>query len=336
MIRAAALVVALASTVSLAPPAAGAPMPPTVAVRGSGAARALVRVDPRTLAPLRGSRRVILRRCATFAVSPDSTRVAVATEDEIVIADPRSGRVLRRIRNEGFDVSEGLYWVGTTKRPSFVAVGGSGLGWEYTGIPSDVATIHGLVLDGGVFGGVGWFYVEGGDSLTPLELAPPGWSRIVVDTLGDRVFVVYAAGVVAVLDGDGISYHSVQLGGGDFEATWAGNGMIALWGANGLGVIDTRSWTTSSLAPAATGAAATPFGLVAWNANAADGATVFARDGRRLHVLAGQTVRDVAAFGRYAYARVAARQYSVDLTTGRVRRIRADATVAIPSLVSLP
>jgi DNA-binding beta-propeller fold protein YncE len=267
MVRIAALVVALVSAVTGAPPAAGAQ---TVAVLGSGGARALPRVDPATLALLPGSQPVPLPRHATFALSPDSTRIAVATEREIVIADSRSGRVVRRIRNEGFDVSEGLYWVGSSGRPRFVAVGESGLGWEYTGIPSDVATI---------------------------------------DT---------------------------ELGGGDFEAAWAGNDRIAVWGANGLGVIDTRGWTTSSLAPAATGAAATRYGIVAWNANAADGATVFARDGRRLHVLTGKTVRHVAAFGRYAYARVAASQYSVDLTTGRVRRIRADAAVEIPSLVSLP
>ena len=35
-------------------------------------------------------------------------------------------------------------------------------------------------------------------------------------------------------------------------------------GANGLGTIDTRTWTTKPVAPAATGAIATPHGIVTW------------------------------------------------------------------------
>jgi len=71
-----------------------------------------------------------------------------------------------------------------------------------------------------------------------------------------------------------ISYHAVALNGQPFEATWAGAGKIALWGADGLGMIDTRSWTTQAVASGVTHAVATPLGLAAWGTDPVSVATL--------------------------------------------------------------
>src|SRR5262249_5176537 len=134
-------------------------VPTAVAIIGQGADRALVRVDARTLGPLRVSRRTRLPRGAVFALWPNSSRVAIATENDFYSADTASGRVLQRSRNEGFDASEGIYWVGSSADPLIIAVGASKFGWEYTAVPSLWATedtdlapevaLHGsLVLSG--------------------------------------------------------------------------------------------------------------------------------------------------------------------------------------------
>jgi hypothetical protein len=56
----------------------------------------------------------------------------------------------------------------------------------------------------------------------------------------------------------------------------------------------------------------------------------------RLHVLQAKRPRSVTALGRYAYARVGASQYAIDLKTGHARSIRADASSAVPMLVAIP
>jgi len=90
---------------------------------------------------------------------------------------------------------------------------------------------------------------------------------VVADVARDRLFAISSAGLVAEIDHvaktPSISYHSVDLNGQPFNATWAGYGKIALWGEDGLGMIDTRSWTTQAVAPNVTGAVATPLGLAA-------------------------------------------------------------------------
>ena len=57
------------------------------------------------------------------------------------------------------------------------------------------------------------------------------------------------------------SPHSVALKDRQFKAAWAGAGRIALWGEDGLGTIDTRTWTTHAIAPGVTGAVATRYGI---------------------------------------------------------------------------
>lgn len=329
-------------TTSVRPPA-------TVALIGTGTRTAFMRVHPSTLEPLAGFGRVRLPPHAVFDLSADSTRIAIATPQQTVIADTASGRTLWRERNEGYDVSYGIYWVGRHRKalPQAIAVGESKFGYEYTAvtvrgthgsIDTDLwpaAALRGaLVLLGESLRGEGavTYYGRGAHPTILLEAPPTKTTRVVADVAGDRVFVVYGAGSIAQVD-HGVTYHSVPLNDREFDAVWAGHGQIAIWGPDGLGTIDTRTWSTRSLAPAAGGAVPTSFGLVSWHA--ADGLSVYARDGRRrLHVLRGKTVRDVSALGRYAYARVGSQQFAIDLKTGRSRPIRSNATVVVPTLVT--
>ena len=105
-----------------------------------------------------------------------------------------------------------------------------------------------------------------------------------------------------------VSYHHVALNGEPFEAVWAGQGTIAIRGGDGLGTIDTRSWTTHSIAPEA-GAASPPSYPTA------------PTDRRRPLPLR------LHADNRYA----------VDLAAGRVAgQPRVDAHLAVPSYTVLP
>lgn len=329
-------------TTSVQPPA-------TVALVGTGTRTAFMRVDPSTLEPLPGFGRVRLPPHAVFDLSADSTRIAIATPQQTVIADTASGRILGRERNEGYDVSYGLYWVGRHRNalPQAIAVGESKFGYEYTtmtirgshgsidtGLWPAAALRGALVLLGENRPGEGavTYYGRGGHPTVLLEDPPTETTRVVADVAGDRVFVVYSAGTVAQVD-HGVTYHAVPLNDRAFDAVWAGRGQIAVWGLDGLGTIDTRTWSTRSLAPAARGAVPTRFGLVSWHG--ADGLSVYARDGqRRLHVLKGNEVHDVSALARYAYAHVGSKQFAIDLKNGRIRPIRSDAIVVVPTLVT--
>ena len=331
--------------------AASAQLPATVALVGTGTRTAFMRVEPSTLEPLPGFGRVHLPRRAVFDLSEDSTRIAIATSQQTVIADTASGRILGRERNDGYDVSYGLYWIGRHRNalPQAIAVGESSFGYEYTAVTArgshggstdtdlwPAAALRGaLILLGENRPGEGGveYYGRKGHPMTILEDPPTDTTRVVADIAGDRVFVVYSAGTVAQVVDHRVTYHSVPLNDRTFDAVWAGHGQIALWGRDGLGIIDTRTWSTRSLAPAATGAVPTTFGLVSWGG--ADGLSVFAPDGhRRLHVLRGKTAHHVSALGRYAYAHVGSKQFAIDLKTGRVRPIRSDAAVVVPTLVT--
>jgi hypothetical protein len=319
--------------------------PAVVAVVASRTADSLTRADARTLTPLRGRRRLPLPADASVALSPGRARVVVAGEGSIVIANTITGRVVRRIDASGFDFSLGVHWLGAAGDAFVVAVGESKFGYEYTVLPggastdTDLAPVaalrDGLVLanDAGID-----VYGRDGEIWIPLDL--PRF-RVVADVAHDRLFAVSPLGHVTELDDVGgdltIRDHRVELSGREFEAIWGGHGRIVLWGADGLGVIDTRTWTTASLAAAATGAAATPFGLVAWDARRATGLDVYGpNDTRRLHVLAGRAVREVTALGRYAYARAGGKRFSIDLESGRVTRTPRNFRVVVPTLVPLP
>jgi hypothetical protein len=186
-------ILATASALVASTAVAAARVPVTTAVVGSPAKRALVRVDPRTLKPLRGFGKVRLPRGASFALSPNATRAGVSTATEVDIVDTASGRVLRRIPNEGFDVSQGLYWVGSNAKPLIIAVGESKFGYEYTPLPSinvttdtvlrPVAALRGFLV---LRDGTNLEFLSRAETYVSLNAAPPGEPSIAADVVHNR------------------------------------------------------------------------------------------------------------------------------------------------------
>lgn len=334
-----------------AAPAVSAPV--TVAVTAVGGWPCLVRVDPQTLKPASADACIHTVMAPTsFALSPGGTRLAVPVGDQIEILDTASGRVIRVIQNNGFAVGS-LYWFGGERSEWYlVAVGDSEFGYEYTvvwpngasgtSVDTEMEPVASLLAGLVTSYGLGYFEVYSTDPVQSyaVDRALSGTAHLVADVYHDRLFVVTTTGDVARVDLDSArtSYHHVALSGRPFQAIWAGRGRIALWGADGLGIIDTRTWTSRALLPDATGAAATPDGLVAWHKNATTGLDVWLNStGKHLRILAGKPVRGVQAYGHYAYAHTTNRTYSVDLRTGHVRGPYARlARIVLPTLVLVP
>jgi hypothetical protein len=166
---------------------------------------------------------------------------------------------------------------------------------------------------------------------------------IAADVRNDRVFVVTNTGLVATIRRTStrapvVEYHDVELNGGSFSAAWAGSGHIALWGQDGLGTIDTRTWTTHAVADGVTGAVTTPQGIAAWT-KGQDGVSVYRPDGsRRFHVLDGTRVTAARAIGAYLYADTDVdTRYSIDLRTGKtVGPLGTRARIIGPSFTVIP
>ncbi len=167
--------------------------------------------------------------------------------------------------------------------------------------------------------------------------------RVVADVLRDRLYVVSSAGMVATVnrastEKPAVVYHRVPLNGKPFDAAWAGEGRIALWGEDGLGTIDTRTWTTHAIAPGVTGALATPYGVAAWT-KTAEGLGVYRPDGRRrLQLLQGQQITSARAVGPYLYADTTAKtRYAIDLRIGKSSGpLPTSARIVAPSYVVIP
>ena len=135
-----------------------------------------------------------------------------------------------------------------------------------------------------------------------------------------------------------VAYHAVALGGGHFDAAWAGSGRIALWGEGGLGTIDVRTWKTHAIAPGVSGALATPYGIAAWT-KTPDGLAVYTPNGaRRFRLLQGKQVTAATAVGPFLYADTAFRaRYAIDLRTGKATGpLPTSARIVTPSYVVIP
>jgi len=348
---------------------AASPPPRVMAVVPSATGPRLKPLDARTLAPVRGgwSRAVGTqgsnsseKESVRAALSPSRSRIAFTGRGGwVVVLDTASGRILRKY---GAAAGDGLYWVGGegTRRSAdgilITALFGCwslGCGLELT-IPGTNLAIAGIVgefvaVSKGALvlaEGTNLLHIYGGDVEVDVELARmPSYApfRVVADIAHDRLFAISSAGLVAEIDRIArtprVRYHRVDLNGRPFEAAWAGAGKIALWGRDGLGTIDVSTWSTRAVASGVTGALATPYGLAAWTADAADGLTVYRPDGtRRLRVLVGKRIHAAVAVGDYLYADVGAgARYSINLRTGKVvGPLPNDATIVTPTLVSIP
>ena len=337
---------------------ADATLPPRVmAIVPSPTGPRLEPLDARTLAPVLGAwSRDVTRMSVTAAVSPLGTRVAVEDESgSLLVLGTATGRLFYKYREvdastvywlggEGSVIGSILVTVGQSSSGPEFAVLGADAAFDYDDYPESVAPLK----DGLTFA----FDPQYLETLDPInqdefdlsKLPATGPFQVVGDVLHDRVFVVSSTGLVAeigplfdVTRNPRIRYHRVDLNGRPFQAAWAGAGKIALWGEDGLGTIDTRTWKTHALAVEVTHALATRFGIAAWGNDPAQGLTVYRPDGKRLlRVLRGKNVQAARSVGHYLYADADAR-YSVDLRNGKVTGpLSRKARILTPDLVAIP
>jgi hypothetical protein len=342
---------------------ATASVPPrVVAVVKDGASHRVALLDARTLHPVRGAWSRNLGRYFSVASSPSGSRVAVdaiGTRSPVVVLDSATGRLMRRYRQGGN--TGDLYWLGGENPHAAdmllveVNFGCYSSGCEYgiltlgverdDGFNADVGGIAaalrgGLVFEGGglsVFGRKG-FQVD----ITLRRMPKDAPQRVVADVARDRLFVVSSAGVIAEIRDavrhPVVTYHPVALNGRPFNAAWVGRGRIALWGADGLGTIDTRTWSTRSIEAGVIGAVATRLGIAAWKDDAG-GLLTYQPNGRAmLHVLDGKQVTSALAVGDYLYAETKGDgRYSVNLRTGAiVGPLPPEVWIAVPTLSAIP
>ena len=318
-----------------------------------------------------------LRRPSLAALSPLGSRVAVvvgsASNQSLLIVDTPSGRVLRRV---GDVYAEELYWLGgegnSRRSPALVvkAVFACGTGacgdevdvaWsnDPRGYPGGTEIFDKFFVDQEQALRTRVVLTSGNPDSIVLEPRGPGDSaidtyielagmpddagfQIATDVLNDRVFVVTGTGQIARISRAAVAkpvvdYHSVALNGRPFKAAWAGAGRIALWGEDGLGTIDTRTWTTHAIAARVIGAVATRYGIAAWT----DGPdlNVYRPDGsRRFRLLEGIRVTAARAIGAYLYVDTTLKtRYAIDLRTGTsVGPLKTSAQIIGPSFVTIP
>lgn len=354
---------AIASTSAAAPAAAPIPVVGVTQVAGVWTLRPL---DPRTLAPVPGSWSHPVSRKAVPVRSPGGTGVlATARSGRPIVVDARTGRIAKRYEGDSMPIQ---YWLGGELPVR--AGGGPLLLGEYAGAcwSQGCGTEYEVVGSGFVEG----YATETAAVLRTLLVVhdvddrglatlalPSGWSteltyrvirlpklprsapmRVVADVAADRLYAISSSGVVARVDRVSgqprVSYHRVPLNGRPFEAAWAGRGRIVLWGEDGLGTIDTRTWTARAVTPTASDVVVTPFGVASW-VRGAGGIAVYRPDGTlRFQALTNGAVRSAESLGRYLYVRAGSR-YAIDMREGRVvGRVRDDVRIARPSVVALP
>jgi hypothetical protein len=360
--------------------------PPLVGVVKSGSRWTLRPLSPKTLQPLPGdwSRRVGGPQ-VSLVRSPLGTGVVAAGRSGAVFVDSRTGRALRPAVR-GDDSETGVYWFGGerfvtrggAKVLGAVLDGGSFGAWvDYFDVTVDDGASAlgafgptGLFTDpSGVFpcglisGGEGIQLVHAGGrravngvatkSLPQAVRAAGVYNHYAADVAHDRLYMLTDDGRIAEIDHvcgrPQIAYHQVALSGKPFQAAWAGHGQIMLSGEDGLGTIDTRTWTTHALLADVVVAEPTPYGIVVASPSAGGVSVYRPEGGRRFTVLGGMTVDygtgtapwslpdRLVVSGRYLYVLAGGHRYTIDLTDGRVLgRARDDALLALPSYVPLP
>jgi hypothetical protein len=300
--------------------------------------------------------------------------VGSESNQSLLIVDAASGRVLRRVRDV---YGEELYWLGgegnDRRAPARVVTAAFACG---TGVCGDEVDVAWANAPRGYPGGTeifDTFFVDVDQALRTrvvltadnpkgivLEPRGPGDSSIIptyidlarmpddagfqiaTDVLHDRVFVVTTGGQIARISRASglrpvVDYHSVALNGRPFDAAWAGAGRIALWGEDGLGTLDTRTWTAHAIAGRVIGAVATRYGIAAWT----DGPelSIYRPDGsRRFRLLEGIRVTAARAIGAYLYVDTTLKtRYAIDLRSGTsVGPLQMSAQLIGPSFVTIP
>ena len=369
--------------------------------------RVLMRLDRRTLRPLRGSQIRLPRGIGWWdaSFSPDCRRLAIAgrRRGEIVIVNLETARIAARLRIGGRLAPYGIEWPvanrliafsGSYLAPRFVTV--SIPDGQVVGVHTERAqwfatqgTALGVVALGAPTRRVGAARLllarpDGSALRVTLDRVPagterlrrrPGWARrqflpgLAVDEATARAYVVAAhRQLVAVVDltSGAVTYHPFASGSGRAsaakgvlrgayrEASWLGNGMLAVSGEDrrdptlvrpfGLRLVDTATWSTRILNP-----------LLRWYVRAgpvllgsdvlpapprrsrrATGLVAYTLDGRRLFTRfqGDERVGLWGAVWPYAHLTIRGRRRKlvVDLRSGRTVRVFPGTTWPFPLL----
>ena len=192
---------------------------------------------------------------------------------------------------------------------------------------------------------------------------------LAVDPAGKRAYVVGAGEPVAQVDlaSMRVSYHggsrtaAKAVSGPRRQATWLGNGMLAVAGTDssvrsdsqgnvqqtvtpsGLVLIDTRTWTSRMLQPDADTTITAGGSLLAYdssyisatNTRTGSGLTVYSLDGTpRRHLLGRTPISGVQAQGGLAYVWLPGQDGRVDVVDPASGRVLATATMARTELLA--
>ncbi len=242
-------------------------------------------------------------------------RVAGVTQAaEVIVADPATGRVLRRQR-----LGAGERVCNAIERPSAVTPGGL------------------LVMLGGKRGAAPRvLLVDSGGRIRAARLpAGRSWgcgrSALGVGAAGDVARVVSREGLVAEirLPTMTVAYRRVAglPAGSARQVDRLGDDRLVVVGRpSGVSVVDTRTWTSQVVDPAARAARAVAGAVLAYDGDRVVrsgrpglGLAAYRPDGTRLfHVLRGEAVVQVEHFGTRAYAMTDRARYTVDVVTGRM------------------
>lgn len=325
----------------------------------------LVTLDPRTLKPLLSPRPLSVGPLVPQldpVLSPDGKRVAFPGSRSLLVIDRTRLRIVRRIADHAYltiDPSVSYFaWVGK----SFVFVGegkfglalffvasqGDTLGDQDIG-GSETRTPEGVVvLAPGIDGRsvVLPFTGEDEDEIRIDGIYTTAPTAVAVDARRNRAFFISTTGRIAVvnLSTGGVKEHAVnlpteiKLSDYSYQAAWAGQNHLALWGSGGLTIIDASDWSARLIDPTVTDAHIGLNAVVTSNRNAHSGITVYRPDGTlRFRALRNLLARNIGVTARFAYISDGRQRYSINLLTGFVTGpLASRATPILPDLLNLP
>jgi hypothetical protein len=269
-------------------------------------------------------------------LAPDRL-VAVLQSGEVVVVDPTSGEIVRR-----WSMSTGarFYFPKSAATPEMLVALLVGTG--------KLRPARLVVVDrDGRLRSTRLGRIRVGERRAANDLVVPQSAGLALDPAGDRAFVAGTGARLATVDLDTmrVRYHRLRnpaktrtRGGAivssDRRALWLGHGRLAVTGhdyvsgsgrrvetsPSGVHMVDTRRWTSHTIAKRASAARIAAGRLLVYAPRHTPGAGlgIYSRDGRRLHQLFGNRALDVQVAGRYAYAIGERAVRVVNVRTGKV------------------
>lgn len=263
--------------------------------------------------------------------------VAVLLSGEVVVVDPTSGKIVQR-----WDMSAGarFYFPKSAGTPEMLVALLVGTG--------KLRPARLVVVDrDGRLRSTWLGRIRVGQRRVANNLVVPQSAGLALDPAGNRAWVSGAGAPLAAVDLDTmqVRYHSLRssaattaTGGAvvssDRRALWLGPGRLAIFGddyvsgrsrraessPSGVHIVNTRRWTSHTIAKRATAARIAAGRLLVYTPRHTPGAGlgIHTQAGRQLHHLFGNRTLDVQVAGRYAYAISDRTLRVVDVRSGKV------------------